>query len=96
MSLSAGLVKVLQMPQEVQFFERAGLGITMLILLGAGQIVGSVLTVLPKFRKPGATIIATGFLASSIVIFMTGDLAFAAISLLPVVLTGVLFYDTKK
>ena len=88
MSLSAGAVKVLQMPQEVQFFEEAGLSVVLLMLLGAAQIAGGVLSVFQKFRLPGAALMAGCFFASTIVIFMVGKVAFGIFSLLPVLLAG--------
>lgn len=90
MSLSAGAAKVMQMPQEVQFFEAAGLNVHLLMALGALQIIGGVLAAFPDFRKSGAIIIGVGFLVSSFAIFMTGDIAFGAFSLLPVALAGFL------
>ncbi len=96
MSLSAGAVKLLQMPQEVKFFEDAGLGVSLLMALGAVQILGGILAAVPKFKLPGASIIAAGFLASTIVIFMTGQIAFGAFSLLPVIFAGLLIADARK
>ena len=70
-SLSAGAVKLMKMPQEVKFFHDAGLGVTLLVILG--------------------TVIAAGsFLASTVVIFMTGQVGFGFFSLLPVVLAGLI------
>ncbi len=95
MSLSAGAVKLLQMPQEVNFFASAGLGVALLMALGAIQILGGVLAAVPKFKLPGVSIIAAGFFASTIVIFMTGQIAFGAFSLLPVVFAGLLIVDAR-
>jgi hypothetical protein len=96
MSLSAGAVKLLQMPQEVKFFEDAGLGVALLMALGAVQILGGVLAAVPKFKLPGASIIAAGFFTSTIVIFMTGQIAFGAFSLLPVIFAGLLIAGARK
>ena len=90
MSLSAGAAKVMQMPQEVQFFEAAGFSVHLLLALGVIQIIGGVFAMFPVFRISGAVIMGAGFLVSSIVIFMTGDAAFGAISLLPVALAAFL------
>ena len=40
LSLAAGAAKLMQVPQEAQFFADAGLGIAAMISLGAFQIVG--------------------------------------------------------
>lgn len=84
MSIAAGAAKVLQTPQEAEFFAAAGLGNTAMIALGIWQIAGAILAAVPKFRMAGSFVIAAGFLASVLVILMTGDLTFAVISLAPV------------
>lgn len=88
MSLAAGAAKVFQMPQEVQFFAQAGLSVPLLMGLGALQIVGGALSAFPKFRIPGALLMGAGFLVSAIIILITGNLGFAAMSLLPVFFAG--------
>jgi uncharacterized membrane protein YphA (DoxX/SURF4 family) len=90
MSLGAGAAKIMKMPQEVQFFETAGLSPTLLIVLGIVQVIGGLLLIVPKTRKPGAIIAGLGFLCSVITILMTGQIGFAAISLLPVLGAGFL------
>ena len=84
MSLAAGAAKVLQAPQEVEFFAAAGLNNSIMIALGIVQIVGAIIAAIPKFRGPGAFLIAAGFGASAAIILLTGNIVFAAISLLPV------------
>ena len=90
LSLAAGAAKVMQVPQEVQFFEAAGISLQILMLLGFGQLAGALLAVVPRLRKIGLGVMAVGFLVSAIVILLTGDLAFAAISMAPVVLSAYL------
>lgn len=50
LSISAGVAKVMKVPEELQFFTDAGLGVNVLVFLGALQILGGVLLVL---KKPG-------------------------------------------
>ena len=69
MSLSTGLAKIRQQPQELQFFEGIGLSITVLILLGALQVIGAGLTFILKTRKYGAILMAIGFAISAALIF---------------------------
>ena len=96
MSLAAGAAKLLQVPQEAQFFADAGLGTGVMMALGALQILGAALSVPPKFRKAGAAIMGAGFLASAVIILMTGNMGFAAVSLLPVVLCGVVVVGVSR
>ncbi|NNE39707.1 MAG: hypothetical protein HKN14_02185 [Marinicaulis sp.] len=90
MSLAAGGAKVFRMPQEIAFFESAGLALAWLYPLGGAQIAGGILSTIPKSRKIGLTLMGLGFLVSTIVIFMVGQFGFALISLLPVVVSVLL------
>jgi hypothetical protein len=86
LGLSAGTAKVLLLPAELEFFSKAGLGETMLSLLGIIQLLGAILFVFLKTRKAGAYILALTFLLSSMVIFGVGDMVFGLLSLLPIAL----------
>jgi len=82
MSLSTGLAKVRQMPQETKFFEDIGISIIFLILLGAVQVIGALLSMFIKTRKKGAILMALGFAISAILIFTVGDNSVTYISML--------------
>lgn len=84
MSIAAGLAKVLSMTQEVSLFADAGLGVTPMLLLGIMQVAGGVFALVGKVRMLGLILIAAGFAVSVLVVAMTGNLAFAAVSVLPV------------
>jgi len=86
MSFAAGAAKLMQMPQEVAFFAAAGLGPLPLISLGVLQVAGAVFAIPHRWRRQGLWLMALGFLASSIVILITGNVIFAVGSLLPVIL----------
>ncbi len=88
MSLAAGAAKVMHVPQEVAFFTGAGLSVFWLMVLGIVQIVGATLAGFLKTRLIGAILMMGAFLTSSIVILINGDMAFAAFSLLPALLSA--------
>lgn len=90
LSISAGLAKIMQIPEEILFFKEAGLGITILVMFGVIQLTGGILGAMKKFRKFGAVIMAVTFLFSSIMIFTRGDIKFGLFSLLPVIMSGIL------
>ncbi len=96
MSLAAGAAKLFQMPQEALFFQAVGLGSVSLILLGVIQITGGVLAVFSKTRLPGTTLMAVVFLVSAIMIFISGQVVFATVSLLPVLLAGFLMAGGRQ
>ncbi len=96
MSLAAGAAKVMQVPQELEFFTGAGLSVFWLIALGVVQIVGGTLAVFSQTKLIGTIIMAGTFLSSSIVILVTGDTVFAAISLLPTLLAAFIATQIHK
>lgn len=96
MSLAAGGAKIFRMPHEVAFFESAGLGIGFLLALGSFQIVAALMAATPDVRQMGLALIVLGFFASTLVIFMTGDFAFGAVSLTPVLLAALLIRSSTR
>lgn len=93
MSLAAGIAKVMQMPQEVAFFESAGLSLGPLIPFGILQLIGGGLSLIPKTRKLGLASMAVSFLASALMIFVSGNIVFGIVSLIPVALAGFLAFN---
>ncbi len=96
MSLAAGGAKVANMPQEIEFFREAGINASWLLPLGGIQIIGGLLAVYHRTRRMGLTLVATGFLISTIVIFLTGNVQFGAFSALPVFLCVVLIWRSRN
>jgi len=87
LSFSAGTAKVLQVADDVKFFQDAGISINILVLLGLFQIVGGVLLIFQKTRISGAVIVAISLFISSAVILINGKVLFGIVSLLPFILT---------
>lgn len=90
MSLAAGVAKIMQMPQEMKFFEDIGLSLGLLVPFGVVQVIGGVLAAIPKTRKLGLIIMPLVFLGSAVMVFMSGNMGFAAVSLIPAGLAGAL------
>jgi len=86
LSVAAGAAKIMEAPQEVAFFESLGIDLFFMIALGALQIVAGIIIFVPRFRIIGATIAAISFSISVAMIWMTGQIGFAMISVLPVAL----------
>ncbi|MFT4937328.1 MAG: hypothetical protein ACI88A_000342 [Paraglaciecola sp.] len=83
---AAGIAKVLQVPDEVIFFQDAGLSPNLLVLLGAFQLIAAVLLVLKNWRNIGANIAGISFLVSTMLIFINGQNLFGMLSFLPLIL----------
>jgi hypothetical protein len=86
LGIAAAVPKLLQMPPEVAFFQAAGLGSIAVVAFGLVQLAAGLLTALPATRKRGATLLAAAFLASAVMLMITGQVAFGLFSLLPVVM----------
>lgn len=95
LSFAAGGAKVIAMPQEIEFFETAGIAAQWLLPLGILQIMGGLFALYHRTRRSGLALIALGFLLSTFVIFMTGDVFFGSFSLLPVALCALVFRQTQ-
>lgn len=90
LSCAAGLAKVTQSPAEVAFFKAVGLGLFVVMVFGAIQAAGGVLTIFGKTRKIGLLIATVAFALSALMILKTGNFLFFGIALLPVVISVLL------
>lgn len=93
---SAGIVKIIKMPQELEFFQAAGLGELSLVLFGIAQLIGGVLLIFRRSRLVGAILSAVAFLTSAIMILVTGAFGFGVIALLPAIMSGWIIWDNAK
>ena len=73
LSIAAGLAKVMQAPQEMDFLQGLGLGTGLIMAFGLVQIAGGILLIPTKTRKPGATLVASAFFVSTVLIFFSGN-----------------------
>ncbi|WP_343861569.1 hypothetical protein [Aliiglaciecola litoralis] len=96
LSVAAGIAKVIESPQEVAFLQEFGLSTTLIITYGMIQILGGVLMALSRTRKYGALITIATFALSSVLLFLADNTSFGLVSLLPVALTGLIYWQTSK
>ena len=96
LSIAAGLAKVMQTQQEMEFLQGVGLSSFLIVVFGIIQVSGGVLLIPRKTRMAGAVLAAVALGLSSVFIFMGGNLAFGLFSLLPVVLVCVIIYQTAS
>ena len=94
LSIAAGIPKVMQLPQELEFLQAIGFGPIVVSLLGIIQIVGGLLLACRKWRFAGAVITATAFLVSAVALFAGGNTLFGTISILPVLVAGYFAVDS--
>ena len=96
LSIAAGTAKVMEIPQEMEFLLGAGLNADQILAFGGVQILGGLLMVLFKARFIGSIIAALAFLLTSVFLFQSENILFAAISLVPLALTCRVIYQAKK
>ena len=97
LGVAAGTAKMLQTPQEMAFFhDQLGFGAEAIMAFGLLQFVAGILLVFKKTRLVGAAPLGVTLLLSSIVIFMAGQIGFAVLSLLPVLMADlVVWFEIK-
>lgn len=94
-SAAAGLAKIMQAPQELEFLQGFGLGVSQIVIFGAIQLAGALLLVWPRARALGAVIAMAGFALSSYLIFKSGNVQFGLLSLLPIVLAFIVLWQAR-
>jgi hypothetical protein len=93
LGVAAGAAKMLQTPQEMAFFQdQLGLNAEAIMAFGLLQFVAGVMLVFKKTRLVGAALLAVTLLLSTIVIFMAGQIGFAVVSLLPVLMADLVVW----
>ena len=90
LSIAAGVAKVMLTPQEVHFLESFGFNNIVIVGFGAFQIFSGLLLVVSKSRLYGAVLVLIAFILSSTLIMMSGNIIFAIVSFIPVLLTSVI------
>ena len=96
LGISAGIAKVMLIPEELEFFTSVGLSETLLILFGVIQILAGIFLMPKKFRKLGAAILAFTFCVSTVLIYLNGQIAFAFFSIVPILLTLIVIRDKTE
>ena len=92
LAVSSGVMKVMLVQQDVEFFGRYGFSNAMLIAFGIVQLIGGVLLPLKKTRFVGAAIVAITFLISLAILIMDGNIS---VSIVTAIATLLLFVVMK-
>jgi len=96
LSIAAGLAKVMQTQQEMEFLQGVGLSSVMIVAFGLVQISGGVLLVARKTRMLGAVLATSALVVSTVLIFFGGNLVFGLVSILPIALACVIIYLSAR
>ena len=96
LSIAAGLAKVMQAPQEMEFLQGLGLSSGLIMAFGLVQIVGGVLLAIKKTRMSGAILVTSAFAVSTALLFMGGNVAFGWFSVIPIALGGLIVYQAAS
>lgn len=94
LALAAGAAKILKMPQEIAFFSEAiGMNATAVAGLGVVQALSGLLLMFARTRLIGAILLDVTLFFSAVVVFLSGNIPFGLISLVPVILTSLLIVE---
>lgn len=96
LSVAAGLAKVMQTQQEMEFLQGFGLSTAMIVAFGLVQILGGILLVPPKTRLAGAILAASAFVVSIVLIFVAGNITFGLVSMVPVALAVLIIFQSAS
>lgn len=96
LSIAAGIAKVMQSPQEVEFLQSFGFTSMLILAYGIVQIAGGGLLAIPATRKLGAMITILAFGLSTVLIFIGGNFVFGFVSLLPIAITCLVLLQSNK
>ena len=96
LSIAAGLAKVMQTQQELEFLQGVGLSSALIVAFGLVQISGGILLVPRKTRMIGAVLATSALIVSTVLIFIGGNLAFGLVSILPIALACVIIYQSVR
>lgn len=90
LGIAAGVSKMLQTPQEMAFFQgEMGYSAEFIVAFGACQFLGALLMVFQKTRLAGALVLGLTLFLSCIVVFMSGNIVFGVVSLVPVIMADI-------
>jgi predicted MFS family arabinose efflux permease len=78
----------------MEFLQRVGLSSALIVAFGLVQKLDGVLLVPRRTRMFGAVLAALTFVASTVLIFVGGNLAFGLVSMLPIALACVIIYQS--
>lgn len=88
LAVSSGLAKILLVPRDVEFFGQYGFSEPILVAYGLLQVAGAALLAIPNTRIIGAILVALTFLLSAIVLFVSGNIPVALVTLVFTALLG--------
>ncbi len=97
LGIAAGTSKLLQVPQEMAFFQgEMGYSAEVIMVFGLLQFVAGVMLVFKQTRMVGGALLGLTLLLSAIVVFMAGKIGFGIVSLVPVLMADLLVWFEIK
>jgi len=96
LAVSSGIAKIMQMPQDVEFFGRYGFNSSMVIGFGVLQLVGGVLLVFKKTRITGSVIVFLTFLLSLVFLLLDANLPFSIASIFAMIALAAVVVRSKR
>ena len=96
LSLATGIFKLMQQEADIALFEKIGFNEIGTTILGAIQLVGGILLIMPKTRIWGAYVMIPTFIVASIAVFANGMTVFGVVSVLFIIMALLVVFMEKK
>ena len=96
LSIATGTFKILQQQADIELFQKIGVGVIGTTILGVVQLMGGILLIFPKYRKPGAVIMMVTFALASVAVFANQMYTFGVVSLLFIGMAYFVFKTTSN
>ena len=93
LAITAAIPKMMQMSHEVEAFSHIGLDATAVLVFGLLQFGGGILLLFSATRLWGAILTSVVFLGSTALLFLLGNIIFACLSLVPVMMTEFVVFE---
>lgn len=94
LSIAAGAAKIALIPEEVAFLGQFGFTKNLTFAFGAAQVLGGVLLMSPITRLYGSLVAGIAFAVSAALLLIAENVAFAGVSMVPVILAGLVAYQS--
>ena len=96
LSISTGVFKLLRQEADLDLFANIGFTESMVFILGLLQMIGGILLIPKKTRKPGAYIMMVTFVVASVAVFANQMMLFGIVSLLFIAMAYLVLHMENK
>lgn len=94
--IAAGTAKLMQLPQEINFLQSAGISNALIMTFGIMQLLGGLLATVRRTRVIGCVLIAITFLIMAVYLFAAGNVQSGIFALAVLLLVITVAYQALR